>query len=93
MAQATILAAAKTAAASTDLTVAAGAVATIGIFTDEAGGIPASEGVRLFIDTPGLDLQRYTLSGANPVQVVAGPCTIRAKRRVTTVNIGVFTES
>lgn len=92
MAQATILAAAKTAATSTDLTVASAATATIGIFTDSTGGIPANEFVRVYQDTPSEDLLIGTLSGANPTMPIRSPGTYRAKRPVTTTNIGVFTE-
>ena len=93
MAQATILAVGTTAATSTDLIVAAGAVATIGVFTDSAGGIPANEGVDLMLDTPSEDVRVGRLDGNHPTQVVSGPCTVRAKRGVTSVNIGVFTET
>lgn len=91
--QSTLLAAAKTAATSTDLNIGQGEAKTIGIFTDDAGGIPANEFVRVYVDTPSEDLLSFTLSGVKPLQVVTGPCTIRAKRPVTTVNIGVFAES
>lgn len=93
MAQATPLAAAKTAATSTDITVAAGATVTVGVFTDEAVGLPANEGVVVYIDTPSNDNVAFLLSGACPTRVVSGPCTLRAVRRVTSVNIGVYTES
>lgn len=93
MAQATSLAAAKTAATSTDIVVAAAASVTVGIFTDEAVGIPANEGVVVYMDTPSADVVSFLLSGNDPARVVSGPCTLRAVRRVTTVNIGVFTES
>ena len=92
MAQATILAAAKTAATSTDLTVASAATATLGIFTDATGGIPATEGVRVYQDTPSADLLIGTLNGSHPVMTIPGPGTYRCKRGVTTTNIGVFTE-
>jgi hypothetical protein len=92
MAQATILAAAKTAATSTDLTVASAATATLGIFTDAAAGIPSNEFVRVYQDTPSEDLLIDTLSGANPTMTIPGPGTYRASRPVTTTNIGVFTE-
>jgi hypothetical protein len=83
----------RAAATSTDLNIGQGEAKTIGIFTDDAGGIPASDFVRVYVDTPSADLLGFTLSGVKPVQVVTGPCTVRAKRPVTSVNIGVFAES
>lgn len=91
--QSTLLSAAKTAATSTDLNIGQGEAKTIGIFTDDAGGIPSNEFCRVFVDTPSNDLMSFTLSGARPIQVVTGPCTVRVKRPVTSVNIGVFAES
>lgn len=93
MAQNTILAAGTTAATSSDVVVAAGVTVTIGIFTDNAAGIPGNTGVEVYIDTPGLDRNMFGLSGARPVQLVTGPCTLRAIRPVVSVNVGVFTET
>lgn len=93
MAQATNLAAAKTAATSTDVVVASGDFATIGIFTDEAAGIPANVGVRVYQDTPSADVLVFLLNGNDPTRTITGPGTYRAVRGVTTVNIGVFSET
>lgn len=93
MAQNTPLAAAKTAATSTDIVVAAAANITIGIFTDDAAGIPATEGVLVYLDTPSADLFLFKLDGNCPVRAIRDPGTYRAVRRVTTANIGVFTET
>lgn len=92
MAQATLLAAAKTAATSTDLTVASGASAVIGIFTDTADGIPQSDIVRVYQDTPSVDLYLFTLTANCPVRTLPGPGTYRGIRPVTVANIGVFSE-
>lgn len=91
--QSTLLAAAKTSATSTDLNIAQGEAKTIGIFTDDAGGIPSHEFVRVYVDTPSSDLLSFILSGVKPLEVVTGPCTVRAIRPITSVNIGVFAES
>lgn len=81
------------AATSADVVVAAGASVTIGIFTADAAGIPGNEGVQVFIDTPGVDQYEVSLTGVRPTRVISGPGTFRAKRGVTTVSLGVFTET
>ncbi|SDQ42280.1 hypothetical protein [Pseudoxanthomonas sp. CF125] len=92
MAQVTMLVAAKTAATSTDLVVASGATATIGIFTDTADGIPQTDYVRVYLDTPSADLFMFTLTANTPSRPLPGPGTYRAIRPVTVANIGVFSE-
>jgi len=77
---------------SSDATVVSGKPVCIGIFTDDAGGIPANEGVTVFQDTPGLDLAAFSLTGSHPTRVVEGSGTFRAASGTSTVNIGVFLE-
>jgi hypothetical protein len=94
MAQSTILAAAQTAATSTDVTVAAGSVATIGIFA--AGEIP--DGVRLSVrqDTPSNDNFITHLHSKKRTVVVAGPGVFRVYRPNISAygtNVGVFSEA
>lgn len=92
MTQATILAAAATAATSTDVTVAAGAVVTVGLFV-AAGQVEDAMEASLMIDTPGTDVLYAKLSGANPVTVLSGPCTARVFRPASARSFGVFTET
>jgi len=88
----------QTAAFSTsgDITVAAGAQVTVGIYSDEAGGIASSEVVRFYINTPSVDNHSFTLPSRSAdgvvklEQVVVGPCTIYGVKDATTRKIGVF---
>lgn len=95
MAQATILASAQTAGTSTDVVVAAGSNASVGLFctgTLPAGGRLAT----LKMDTPGDDIAVAELSAAYPVHVISGPGTYRVVRENIAhkgVNVGVFSES
>lgn len=78
MAQTTILAAGDTAATSTDVVVAAGATANVGIFS--AGAVPAGTAFRVLVATPGADMVVGHLSAANPYISVTGPGTFRVRR-------------
>lgn len=82
-------------ATSGDITVAAGAVVTVGVYSDEAGGIPSGEVVRFYVNTPSVDNHEFTLPQADGTgwkyqRSVVGPCTIYGVKRVTTRKIGVF---
>ena len=92
MTQTTILAAAATAATSTDVAVAAGGVATVGIFT-AAGSPEANMQASLMIDTPGGDVLYCYLTGTNPVVVLSGPCTARVYRPASAKSFGAFSET
>lgn len=92
MAQSTILAAGTTEATSTDVVVAAGSVVTIGVFV-AAGSLPESTSVEVFLDTPGADVFEAELSNERPAVQIAGPCTVRAIRRATGANVGIFSET
>ncbi len=94
MAQTTILSAAQTAATSTDVTVTAGSVVTIGIFA--SGAIPSSVEIDVRQDTPSGDNFVAKLTAANQSTVLSGPGTFRAYRRditATGVDVGVFSET
>lgn len=78
---------------SSDVVVAAGASVNIGIYTSDAGGIPANEGADVYMDTPGNDIRVYTLSGNDPVRSFAGPGTFRVRRGYTSVDLGAFSEA
>ena len=94
MAQTTILAAAQTAATSTNVTVAAGSVATIGIFA--AAAIPSLVEIDVRQVTPSGDNFVARLTHANQTMVLSGPGTFRAYRRNISaggVNVGVFADA
>lgn len=95
MAQETILAAAQTAATSTNIVVSAGSSVTVGMFTT-SGAIPAFVGMQIMHDTPGGDLLVGVLDLARPAQVLDGPGTYRVVRPNISahgVDVGVYTES
>ena len=93
MTQTTILASGTTAATSTDVVLAAGATANIGIFA--ATGTPPQSGpvAMLCMDTPGGDLDILPLSAERPATSVSGPGTFRVKRSPVTAAIGAFSET
>lgn len=84
-------------ATSGDIVVAAGEQVTVGIYTDEAGGIPAGEVVRFFVNTPSVDNQEFTLptrdGGWKLQRVISGPCTLYGVKKATTRKIGVFKDT
>lgn len=95
MAQNTVLAAGQTAAASSNIVVAAGSVVTVGLFST-SGSIPPGFECRIDADTPGGDVFVGKLSSACRTTVLSGPGTFRVRRPLITsigVNIGVFTET
>lgn len=95
MTQATILAAAQTAATSSDVVVAAGSSVTVGMFT-VSGVLPAFVGMSIMLDTPGGDLLVGVLDLARPAVVLDGPGTYRVVRGDITaqgVDVGVYSET
>lgn len=95
MAQSTILAAGTAAATSTPVTVAAGAVASVGIFV-ASGDIPREARFQVVMDTPGADLAIATLTRDDPVTVVSGPGTFYVARRTVGregTSVGAFSEA
>lgn len=65
---------------SSDVVIAAGASANIGIFV-ASGDIPADAYFDLYYKTPGGAIRLAQLSLACPVQNVIGPCTVYTVRR------------
>ena len=94
MAQSTLLAAGHTAATSTDLVVAAGAFATIGVFSAAVGRL-AQDGIfTVMQDTPGVDNNVTTLDNTRRSVVLIGPGTFRVTRTAYTgTDFGVFGET
>lgn len=94
MAQSTILAAGITATTSTDVVLAAGEVAVVGMFSaDPAAKLPASFTVQM--KTPAADNVVASLTAAAPQVQVNGPGTFRVKRpalKAGAVPVGVFME-
>lgn len=95
MTQATVLAPGNTEAVSTDITVAAGASVTIGIYADSAAKLlPASVSFNVMIDTPGGDNWAARLDNRQRQTVLAGPGVFRVKRPAYAGDaFGVFTEA
>jgi hypothetical protein len=92
MTQSTILAAGTTAATSSDVVIAAGAVVTVGIFAS-SGAIPDGVVCSILQDTPGADVLLHDrLDANNPSTQITGPGTFRIARPVTSVSIGAFSE-
>jgi len=94
MTQTTLLAAAQTAATSSDLVVAAGSTAAVGIFA--TGNVPPGVIIDLCIDSPGSDNLVAKLTAQNSVVVINAPGTYRAYRRdisAYAVNVGVYSET
>lgn len=94
MAQATVLAADVTAAVSTDIVVAAGAVVTVGLFSASAGRLPEGTVLAVEQDTPGADSVVDYLHNHKRTAVLSGPGTFRVRRPAYTgTAFGVFTEA
>lgn len=91
MTQATILASGSTEATSTDVALAAGATASIGIFATTGSPTPTDRAL-LYIDSPGGDVVVAHLNQSNPVVQVMGPGTFRVTRRVGS-NCGAWSET
>ncbi len=92
MTQTTVLAAGQTAAESSEITLSAGAVVTVGIFG--SAKIPAEVTLRVVVVTPGLAQTVATLSESSSVTALTGPGTFKVVRPDITsygVNVGVFT--
>lgn len=95
MAQSTILAAGTSVATSSDVSVAAGAVVSLGIFVS-SGEISREARCEVLMDTPGADLVLSTLTREHPATTVSGPGTFRVARRAAGregIAVGVFSET
>lgn len=95
MAQSTILAAAKTAATSTDVTVTAGTPVTIGVFSATYGRVPHDALFTVYADTPGADNVWAVLTDEKRAVTIEAPGTYRVKRTVysTGESFGVYLET
>lgn len=93
MAQTVKLAVGATSATSSDITIASGSEAVVGIYRD-AGELPRGYKARVYQDTPGsTDTFICELTAEAPVLILSGPGTFRIKRRAMAgVNVGVFSE-
>jgi hypothetical protein len=90
MAQTTILLEGNTAGqASSDVTIVAGDIAAVGMFA--TGGLLSDAACYIYMDTPQADVLIDSLRPADPVKMIAGPCTIRVVRK--SGNLGVFSET
>lgn len=78
---------------SSDIAVAAGASVTVGIYTADANGIPADARIDVYVDSPGNDILQVQLTANDPLQVIAGPCTVRGKKPASAVAYGMFHET
>lgn len=94
MTQSTILAAGVTAATSTDVTVAAGAVVVVGLFAATADTLAPPVAFSVFQDTPGADNVIALLNNNIRTLSLTGPGTFRVGRPAYTgVAFGVFLEA
>jgi hypothetical protein len=91
MAQSTILAAGTTNATSTDITIAVGASANVGIFV-ASGSIPSDALFRVLMDSPGGDVPLISLDQGRPTTSIAGPGLFRVERLIANVATGVWLE-
>lgn len=97
MPQTTILAAGSTDASSSDVVVAAGSNATVGMFV-ASGTLPTDVTLAVTMDSPGVDITIANLTPQEPAVVLAGPGTFRVVRTVgrllgSTVAVGAFSET
>lgn len=94
MAQTTILAAGITAAVSTDVVVASGAVVLVGIFSAAAAEVPVQASFNIEQVTPGASNVIARLGASNRTTVIAGPGTFRVRRPLYEGSaFGVFLET
>lgn len=92
MAQTTILASGTTAAASTDIVIAAGASVTVGIFAADANDV--TDGVFAIQQvTPGAVATIGQLNIGKRTTIIDGPGTFKVARPVLTTAFGVFLDA
>ena len=94
MAQTTVLAAAQTAAQSSDIVVAQGTVVSVGLFA--AVDVPSTVRCAVFIKGPAGAQFIGALTGNTPTMLLSGPGTFYVSRPSLTaigVNVGAFTEA
>ena len=94
MAQSVIMAVGTTKATSTDVVIASGETATIGIYSAAPSATPVGLIFRITQDTPGADNAIANLDNETRVAIVSGPGTFRVTRPAYTgTAFGVFLES
>jgi hypothetical protein len=89
--QSTILASGTTRATSSDVSLAQGASATVGIFVASGSVVPGMKAI-VWIDTPGADNKEVELDHTKKQTVVNGPCTARVERVNPEAGFGVYQE-
>lgn len=92
MAQSTILAAGVDGSTSSDVVLAAGAVATIGLFVSSGTLQPGTRAL-VYVDTPGADNIEAELDHIRKETQVVGPATYRVQRLSAPAAFGVFSET
>jgi hypothetical protein len=92
MAQNTVSAASVNTATSSDITVAAGAKVTVGIFA-ASGSLHERSFARVYQDTPGGDNKIGELTNSSPTFVLDKPGTFRVIKDGAGSSYGVFTET
>lgn len=91
MTQSTILAPGNTAATSTDVVIAAGDVAAIGIYSDAPQDLPPGSSFEIFQVTPGEPNYIGSLKNNARSTILSGPGTYNvARRAVSGAEFGVF---
>ena len=94
MPQSTILAAAVTAATSTNVTLASGVSAILGIFSATPNAVPAGVAFTVLQVTPGADNVIASLGAGSRSSLVTGPGTYRVRRAAYTgAAFGVFADT
>lgn len=93
MAQSTVLASSTDSGTSTDITVAAGAVVTVGLYADAGSHLDGAVLARVWQDTPGADNFVCLLTNGFPSTVLSGPGTFRVIKEGNAHSYGVFTET
>ena len=82
-----------------DIVVAAGSSVTVGIYTDEAGGLAHNEVVRFYVKTPSIANREFSLPASDKdgawkyQKVIGGPCTLYGVKEATVRKIGVFKDA
>lgn len=80
---------AKTASAYSDASFDVAPGDTVCLTTDNAGGIPASDGVIFYYDNTDADSPAFTLSGNERIKTMAGYAKLIGKKGVTSVTVGI----
>lgn len=90
MTQSTILASGTASGTSSDVTIAAGSSANVGIFVS-SGALPDNLQAKVLMDSPGSsDVQIGMLTSASPALSITGPGVFRVERIATSQAFGVY---